>query len=317
MKFMTAPVCVFFGSDAICLPILDALILTPDRLQLRAVVSQPDRRQGRGKKMSSNPVAAWAKKNGIELLQPEQPGAELAQWMQQQSTAVALVMAYGHFLNRALRQAPTVGMYNFHASLLPKYRGAAPIEWAIANGERETGVALMQVVQAMDAGDVAAVERVEIEPTDAAATVRRKVGQAVVPLFERCVKAGLMRQELAFSAQDTAAATHARKLKKADGLIDFTLPVETVYNRIRAFSTWPGSFFDYQSILIKVGRSEWRQEQHQLKFGTVLSAGEALCVAVGGGVISFRELQRPGGRLLPATEFLRGFSIVPGDRLTD
>lgn len=313
---MTAPVCVFFGSDAICLPILNAIMATPDRLNLRAVVSQPDRRQGRGKKMSSNPVAAWAKKNGIELLQPEKPGVELAQWMQQQSTAIALVMAYGHFLNRALREAPTVGMYNFHASLLPKYRGAAPIEWAIADGERETGVALMQVVQAMDAGEVAAVERVEIEPADVAAAVRDKVGQAVVPLFERCVQAGLLRQELAFEPQDAALATHARKLVKADGLIDFTLPVATVHNRIRAFSTWPGSFFNYQSVPIKVGRSEWRQTQHALKFGTVLSAGDALCVAVRGGIISFRELQRPGGRLLPAIEFLRGFSIGPGDLLT-
>lgn len=312
---MKPPVCVFFGSDAICLPILEALISSSDRLELRAVVSQPDRRQGRGKRMKSNPVAAWAKKNEITLLQPEKPGVELAEWMQAHTTAIALVMAYGHFLNRALREAPTVGMYNFHASLLPKYRGAAPIEWAIANGDRQAGVALMQVVQAMDAGDVAAVETVEIESRDTAACVREKIGQAVVPLFNRCMRAGLMRKELTFYPQDSAAVTHARKLAKSDGLIDFTLSAEVIYNRIRAFSTWPGSFFDYQSILIKVGRCEWRQQPHKLKCGTVLAARETLCVAVSGGVISFFELQRPGGRLLSAIEFLRGFSIEPGTQL--
>lgn len=312
---MKPPVCIFFGSDAICLPILDALISSSDRLELRAVVSQPDRRQGRGKKMGSNPVAAWAKKNGIALLQPEKPGVELAEWMQAQSTAIALVMAYGHFLNRALREAPLVGMYNFHASLLPKYRGAAPIEWAIANGERQTGVALMQVVQAMDAGDVAAVETVEIDSKDTAASVREKIGQAVVPLFDRCMQAGLMRQELTFYPQDSAAASHARKLVKSDGLIDFTLPAEVIYNRMRAFSTWPGSFFYHQSTLIKVGRSEWREQSHELQCGTVLAAAEMLSVAVRGGVILFMELQRPGGRLLPAIEFLRGFSIMPGELL--
>ena len=312
---MKPPVCVFFGSDAICLPILEALISSSDRLELLAVVSQPDRRQGRGKRMKSNPVAAWAKKNEITLFQPEKPGAELAEWMQAHSTAIALVMAYGHFLNRALREAPTVGMYNFHASLLPKYRGAAPIEWAIANGDRQTGVALMQVVQAMDAGDVAAVETVEIEPRDTAARVREKIGQAVVPLFNRCMQAGLMRKELIFYPQESAAATHARKLAKSDGLIDFTQSAEVIYNRMRAFSTWPGSFFYYKSILIKVGRCEWRQQPHKLKCGTVLAARETLCVAVSGGVISFIELQRPGGRLLPAIEFLRGFSIEPGEQL--
>ena len=312
---MNHPVCIFFGSDAICLPILNALILSADRLELRAVVSQPDRRQGRGKRIASNPVAAWAKENKIELLQPEKPGAELAEWLQAHSTAVALVMAYGHYLNSAIREAPSIGMYNFHASLLPKYRGAAPIEWAIANGDSQTGVAMMKVTKEMDAGEVAAIETVEIEPSDLAASVRRKIGYAVVPLFDRCMKAGLMRQELSFYPQDTAAATHARKLVKSDGLIDFSLPAKVIYNRIRAFSTWPGSFFYYRSTLIKVGRSEWSEQQHGQRPGTVLTADKTLCVAASDGMVTFIDLQRPGGRLLPAVDFLRGFLIAPGEWL--
>jgi methionyl-tRNA formyltransferase len=122
------PNIVFFGSDAICLPVLNYLKHeAADECVLRAVVSQPDRRQGRGKKLQPNPVAAWAAENGVELLQPESPTRELAQWLATEQTAVSLVMAYGHFLQKSLRDAAPQGMWNFHGSLLPNYRGASPV----------------------------------------------------------------------------------------------------------------------------------------------------------------------------------------------
>ena len=127
------PNIVFFGSDAICLPVLNYLQHeAADECVLRAVVSQPDRRQGRGKKLQPNPVAAWAAENGVELLQPESPTRELAQWLATEQTAVSLVMAYGHFFQKALREAAPQGMWNFHGSLLPNYRGASPVETALA-----------------------------------------------------------------------------------------------------------------------------------------------------------------------------------------
>ncbi|MDG2345096.1 MAG: methionyl-tRNA formyltransferase, partial [Opitutae bacterium] len=161
------PNIVFFGSDAICLPVLNYLQHeAADECVLRAVVSQPDRRQGRGKKLQPNPVAAWAAENGVELLQPESPTRELAQWLATEQTAVSLVMTYGHFLQKALREAAPQGMWNFHGSLLPNYRGASPVETALASGDTETGVGLMQVVKEMDAGAVADVEVVHIGELD-------------------------------------------------------------------------------------------------------------------------------------------------------
>ena len=134
------PTIVFFGSDAICLPVLNYLKHeAAGECVLRAVVSQPDRRQGRGKQLQPNAVAAWALANGVELLQPEQPTRELADWMVAEEIAVALVMAYGHFLQKSLREAATHGMLNFHGSLLPQYRGASPVETALAFGDAETG----------------------------------------------------------------------------------------------------------------------------------------------------------------------------------
>ena len=144
--------------------------------------SQPDRRQGRGKKLQQNSVAEFASSKGISLFQPEKPDAALADWMRAQQVALAFVMAYGHFLPKAVREAPRHGMFNFHGSILPAYRGASPVEAAIAHGEAETGVCLMQVVKEMDAGAVADCERVCIENVDTSPIVRTKVGQAVLAL---------------------------------------------------------------------------------------------------------------------------------------
>ncbi|MFT4900951.1 MAG: methionyl-tRNA formyltransferase [Lentimonas sp.] len=306
------PVIVFFGSDAICLPVLDYLRTEASALcQLRAVVSQPDRPQGRGKKLQSNPVAAWAKAHGVELLQPEKPTAELAEWLREADVAVALVMAYGHFLSQALREAPRCGMFNFHGSLLPKYRGASPVETAIASGDVETGVGLMEVVREMDAGGVADVEKVRIEATATGPEVRGKIGVAVVPLLRRNLDA-LLRGQLLCVPQDLAAVSYARKISREDGGINFALPAQQIYDRLRAFTPWPGGYFEHAGVRIKVGRASCRENASEQACGTVVELEPALCIATEGGEICFHELQRPGGRLLPVADFLRGYPISVG-----
>jgi len=310
------PNIVFFGSDAICLPVLNYLKGdASDQCVLRAVISQPDRRQGRGKKLQPNPVAAWAAESGIELLQPEKPTRELAEWLIAEQTAVSLVMAYGHFLQKSLREAAPQGMWNFHGSLLPNYRGASPVETALASGDAETGVGLMQVVREMDAGAVADFETVRIGDTDTGPDLRVKVGEAVVPLLRRNLKA-MLAGELKLTEQDLNEVTYCRKMCKEDGAVDFSQSAVATYNRLRAFTPWPGGYFDHGESRIKIGRAS--VELHCTAIdepGTVLSISPTVRVATSEGAICFHELQRPGARMLPVADFLHGYAMAEGDRL--
>jgi methionyl-tRNA formyltransferase len=307
---------VFFGSDAICLPALNYLHTEAAAdCRLRGVISQPDRPQGRGKKLQPNPVAAWAREHGVELLQPEKPTRELAEWLVSERTAVALVMAYGHFLSKPLREAATHGMLNFHGSLLPKYRGASPVETAIASGDAETGVGLMRVVKEMDAGGVADVERVCICETDTGPDLRAKVGAAVVPLLRRNLRA-VLAGELDFVEQDPEQVTYCRKIRKEDGVLDFTQSARAIYDRLRAFTPWPGGAFDHGVERIKVGRTSIDSDTSPaVAAGTVLRTDPALVVTTGSGTLLFHELQRAGGRMLPVADFLRGYPIKAGELL--
>ena len=307
------PKVVYFGSDAICLPGLRCLH-TSSLCELVAVVSQPDRPQGRGKKLQANPVAAYAVEHGIELFQPEKPGRDLGEWMSGKEVSVAFVMAYGHFLPKFLREAPEFGMLNFHGSKLPAYRGASPIETAIAEGETETGVCLMQIVKEMDAGAVADCELLPIDAEVTSPDLRAQLGESVVPLLERNLTA-VLGGTLSFTEQDPAAVTYCRKISKQDGAIDFELSARAIFNRMRAFTPWPGAYFDHEEARIKVGAAKVLGSACSELPGTVLSVGKTILVATGAGVIELRELQRPGGRMLPAADFLRGYSICPGDLL--
>lgn len=311
---------VFFGSDSICLPSLEWLYAEgKERWELLAVVSQPDRRQGRGQKLSANPVAEFAKEKGIELLQPDKPDATLVQFLKEHQVDVSFVMAYGHFLGRAIRKASRLRMVNFHGSILPKYRGASPIETAIACGETETGVSLMQIDREMDAGAVADFESIRIEREDCASRVRLKIAEATVSLLERSMGA-LLKNELEFEAQDEAQKSHCRKLTKEDGLIDFELSAEAIYNRWRAFKTWPNTFCFHGETRIKVGQLEicehsLEENRVSLPCGSVILEKDSLKVATSNGIIKILELQKAGGKMLAVSDFLRGYPIKDGDLL--
>ena len=309
------PKIVYFGSDAICLPGLQYLHeQARDFCTLAGVVSQPDRRQGRGKKLQQNSVAEFASLEGIPLFQPEKPDGALADWLRTQQVALAFVMGYGHFLPKAVREAPSHGMLNFHGSILPAYRGASPVEAAIALGDSETGVCLMQVVKEMDAGAVADCERVCIENTDTSPTVRIKVGQAVLALLERNLKASLLG-ELNLAPQNASLATHCRKISKEDGALDFTQTAASIDARLRAFTPWPGGYFDHGDTRVKVGKCSLEESIISEQPGSVIVAGKTLDVATGMGLLRIHELQRPGGRMLPVSDFLRGYAIKVGEVL--
>ena len=312
---MNLPKIAYFGSDAICLPGLRYLReQCADLCELALVVSQPDRRQGRGKQLKQNPVAAYSSEAGIPLSQPEKPKREWVEEVALGGFRLGFVMAYGHFLPKSVREAPTHGLLNFHGSLLPAYRGASPVETALAMGEIETGVCLMEIAQEMDAGAVAGVERIPIHEEDYEADLRMRMGEAVVPLIDRHLSAALSGG-LNFEAQDASQATFCRKISKQDGALDFNQPARLIDCRLRAFTPWPGGFFEICETLIKVGRAEALPVRASKEPGRVLLAGETLDVATTDGVIRFYELQRPGGRMLPTEDFLRGFTIEVGEVL--
>lgn len=309
------PRIAYFGSDKICLPGLRYLFEeASDLCELALVVSQPDRCSGRGKRLQQNPVAAFASSNGIELLQPDKPDELLAGRMKEGGIVLAFVMAYGHFLPKAIREAPEHGMLNFHGSILPAYRGASPVETAIALGDQETGVCLMQVVREMDAGAVADCEKVRIENVDTAPDVRAKVGEAVVPLLRRNLEAALTGA-LEFAGQDSTQASFCRKIHKEDAALDFNQSARSLDCRLRAFSPWPGGYFDHGGTRIKVGCASCFDSGVAGFPGTVLAAGDTLDVATADGILRILELQRPGGRMLPVSEFLKGYPIKAGSIL--
>jgi len=304
----------FFGSDAIALPALDYLHWA-DGVELVGVVSQPNRPAGRGRHLHANAVAAWAATKGVPLLQPDQPGAEEAAWLRAQHVDIVLVMAYGHILRRELLEAAPRGLWNLHASLLPKYRGASPVETAIAEGEKETGVTLMRLVAKMDAGPVADAERVPILSTDTGPILRERMAQTCAPLLKRNL-AALANGSISTKAQDESLVTYTRKLTKADAPLDWSAPAVELERRVRAFQAWPGTQIEHGGQTIKIGAAAALAETVANAPGTVVRASPAgVDVATRAGMLRLVMLQRPSGRMMEAGEFLRGYRIAAGDCL--
>lgn len=320
---MNAPLrLVFLGSDPIALPVLDWLAGEGRaHAAIVAVYTQPDRAVGRGQKVQANAIKNWACVRGVPLRQPERLAAperdELAGFV----ADVALVMAYGHILRDDFIATPRLGTLNLHTSLLPQYRGAAPIQTAVACGERETGVTLMRIVRRLDAGPVADRERVAIGALDTAADVTSKLAAAGVPLVARALPR-LARGELLFAPQDESVASFCRKLVKADGVLDFSAFAAVLAARINGLFPWPACGVTLAGEPIKLGLADAPAfpegaSPAAAALGEVLGAdAEGLLIAAGGGsVLRLRRLQRPGGRMLEAAEFLRGFPVPPGTRL--
>lgn len=310
---------VFMGSDAIALPLLDWLqhAGAAGGFVLEAVFSQPDRPHGRGQKLRPNPVAAWAREMGVSLYQPEKPGQAELDYLRNTQCDLVLVMAYGHLLRRALLEVPPLGFVNFHASLLPQYRGASPVETAVAMGEKETGVSLMRIIARMDAGPVCDREKVSISPDDTAGVIREKLASACVPLIERAMPS-LLRGEALFHEQDEAQASYCRKLEKQDGRLDFNAAACVLAARINGFDPWPGAYCEHgeQRLKLRHARADSGECDAGVSPGTVLAGdGQSVRVATGEGVLSIAELQRPGGKMLRAPDFLRGYPLEPGTSL--
>ena len=323
---MSAPLrLVFLGSDAIALPLLRWLVSEEAACaQVVGVFTQPDRPAGRGQQVQPNAIKAWAIGCGLPVHQPEKITDAVRAELAALAPDVALVMAYGHILRDDFIATPRLGTLNLHTSLLPRYRGASPIQTAVACGERMTGVSLMRIVRRLDAGPVADAGQVAIGPLDTAADVEAGLATACVPLVARALPR-LAAGALEFAEQDERAATYCRKLQKDDGVLDFALPAPMLAARINGLFPWPACSIELNGQSVKVGLADAGSEETAATApdpnvktppGTVLGADDAgLLVQAGEGVIRFRRMQRPGGKMLPAADFLRGFPVAAGTRI--
>jgi len=310
---------VFFGTPEFALPTLDALL--ESRHPVVGVVTQPDRPRGRGQKTSDAPVKSRAMAAGVPILQPERiKDAPFMDALAALRADLGVVAAYGKILTDAVLAMPRLGMINVHASLLPRHRGAAPVHRAVIEGELETGVTIMRVVKALDAGPMLAAARRPIGPDETSDEVERDLARLGAPLLVSCVDqlaAGCATE----TPQDDASATYAHRLKKEDGVIDWSLPAARVHNLVRGLHPWPHAFTFVSGTRLIVRRTEKVSEKvsdtSDTLSGTILlAAGDDLVVATGDGALRIREIQAEGRRPMTVREFLAGHRLVPGDRCT-
>ena len=236
---------IFCGTPAFALPSLRELIAQPD-FQIAGVVTQPDRPRGRGKEVASSPVKEAAVAAGIPVYQPQKIRAEESyEYFHNAAPDVVVIIAYGQIIPARLIEIPRLGWINLHGSLLPKYRGAAPIHWAIASGETRTGLTTMRIDAGLDTGPMLLKYETEIAPDETTPELYARLAEAGAPLIVETLR-GLASGTITPTPQDSSQATPAPPLKKEDGRIDWLLPAQKIYNRIRGFQPWPGAFTQFR-----------------------------------------------------------------------
>ena len=285
-----------------------------NRVSVLGVLSQPDRRSGRGRKLQPNPIKEWALESGLEVETPVKPSAEENDWIKQKDADLVMVMAYGHILSQEFLSSAKHGCYNLHASLLPSYRGASPVETSLACGEKKTGVTLMRMVRKMDAGPIIDQESVPITEDDTGASLRNKLAKACVPVIDRNLTE-LLNGEAEERKQDSSRVTYCRKLGKEDSYFDFSLTAVELECRSRAFRAWPGSVFFYEDMPLRVGECKISCAK-QLRPGELIMENSKLMLGTGEGNLQILKLQKPGGKMLLVSEFLRGFSFKQPCQIT-
>lgn len=302
---------VFFGTPAFAVPTLDALLAS--RHSVVGVVTQPDRPRGRGQKTTHAPAKARALTAGVPVVQPESLNdAAFVAALTAFGADLGVVAAYGKILTDVVLATPRLGLINVHASILPRYRGAAPVHRAVIDGERETGVTIMRMVKALDAGPILAVARRSIAPDDTSEEVERDLARLGADLSVSTIDQ-LVEGRLSEVVQRESDATYAPRLTRDDGRIDWAWPAERIHNRIRGLHPWPHAFTFLGRRRFILLRSTPSREPSNASAGTILEAGgDRLRVAAGTGVVNILDIQAEGKRPMPVREFLAGHPLLPG-----
>lgn len=301
---------VFMGTPDFAVPTL-AEIVGRGHEVVAAYTRAPAAGGRRGLDLVPSPVHRAAERFGIPVLHPKTlRTGEAAETFRAHEADLAVVVAYGMILPPAILDAPRLGCVNLHASLLPRWRGAAPIQRAILAGDAETGVAVMRMEEGLDTGPVGLVERVAIGPDMTAGELHDRLMLVGADLMGRAL-AALEREALAFTPQPADGVTYAAKIDKAESRIDWSRPAKAVHDHVRGLSPFPGAWFELDGARVKVLRSTLGAGHGTA--GEVLD--DALTVACNDGAVRLVEVQKAGGRALPAAEFLRGTALPKGSRL--
>lgn len=297
---------VFAGTPEFAVPALDAVLASGHTLC--AVYTQPDRPAGRGRQLQASPVKRRALAAGIEVRQPQGlRDAETREALAALAPDLMVVVAYGLILPRAVLAIPRHGCWNIHASLLPRWRGAAPIQRALEAGDALTGVCLMQMAAGLDTGPVLLSRQTAIGEEDTGQSLHDRLAVLGAEALAEGLAALAAGTLPAAVAQDDAAATHAGKLDKAESLLDWSQPAPVLARKVRAFEPWPGTEADLGGERVRVWRAQALAQRHQAAPGTVLGTGrDGIDVACGEGVLRLSGLQRPGGRRIDAGAWLNG-----------
>jgi methionyl-tRNA formyltransferase len=310
---------VFFGTPEFAVPSLKALLTAG--FEVAAVVTQPDRPQGRSRsKLLPSPTKVIAEDLDIPVLQPVKPvGDVFAQTLRRFESDLGVVVAYGHILRPDILAIPRLGMINVHASLLPRLRGAAPIQWAILTGERETGISIMQMEAGLDSGPVFHRVVIQIGADETGGELAQRLAQVGSAALIETVTA-INKGPVRAVTQDDALATVAPKIDRSHCRITWSEGAECCARRIRAFDPEPGAWTTFEGHEVKLFGARLHQHreiaisENGKEPGTVLQTGERLSISAGNGALMVREVQPSGKRRMPVADWLRGRSFTPGAR---
>lgn len=306
---------VFMGTPEFAVPTLQALI---DHHQVAAVVTQPDRQRGRGKKVQFSPVKEKAAEYKIPVLQPEKArDEEFIQELEIIAPDVIVVVAYGQILPERILNLPKYGCINVHGSLLPKYRGAAPIQWAVLNGEEKTGITTMYMEKGLDTGDMIDKAEVVLDPKETAGSLHDKLmnlgADLLLETLDKLEKGTIVRTK-----QDDSQSCYAKMLSKEMGRMDFSRSAKELEQWIRGMNPWPSAYTTMNGKTLKIWDADVVSYEGSEEPGTVVKVTkDTIIVAAGEGALALKEIQLAGKKRMPVQAFLLGSSVETGIRLGD
>ena len=306
---------IFFGSSNFAVPSLKALL--ESRHEIGCVVTQPDKKSGRGLVLASTAVKKTAGDYGIEIYQPARINTiETVNLLRKTKSDLFIVVAYGQILNKDILMIPRLFSLNAHASLLPLYRGAAPINWAIIKGEAVTGVTVMKMVEAMDGGPIILSKETRISPEDTALTLGEKLSIMAADLLLSALDK-IEGGEYKLIPQQEDKATYAPKLKKEDGKISWNIPAAAVRNLVRGCAGWPGTYTHYRNKLLKIFETEISPSEKGKKIfkpGQIIDVSKnGIVVATAKDNLTVKKMQIEGKRIMDAADFVAGHKISSGE----
>jgi methionyl-tRNA formyltransferase len=294
---------LFAGTPEFAIPPLKSL-LSAD-CEIVAVLTQPDRPAGRGKKLRASPVKSVALENGLKVLQPESlRGVDWQDELAALKPDLMVVVAYGLMIPAVLLSLPTLGCWNIHASLLPRWRGAAPIQRAIEAGDTQTGVCIMQMESSLDTGPVYHCISTEISAIDTSASLHDRLAEMGADALLYCVKLALAGELPQAVEQDDSLTIYAEKLTKAEASLDWNLPAEVLQRKVRAYNPWPVAWCEFGNQRLRIWQAEVVDPQEVSKPAKIVSDGKTLIIGTAEKSLKILEIQRAGGQRMPVEQFL-------------